>query len=74
MNVTPDDKKPGASDRQTISLDYDDYVDDPIWQAQLKDADITLPPGMGLAPGGGVGLQDCSFDAVRRSTTRPASS
>jgi hypothetical protein len=61
VNVTPDDKKPGASDRQTISLDYDgDYADASIWEAQLKDADTNLPPGMGLAPGGGVGLQTCT--------------
>jgi hypothetical protein len=37
------------------------YDWDEIWQAALKDADVTLPPGMGLAPGGGNGLQECSF-------------
>ena len=62
VNVDPDDPSPGASDRQTISLDYPDYADDPIWQSQLKDADTNLPPGMGLAPGGGVGLKECSYD------------
>ena len=69
-----DDPSPGASDRQTVSLDYPDYADDPIWQAQLKDADTTLPPGMGLAPGGGVGLQECSYEQFGVSTTRPPSS
>ena len=50
-------RHPARPHRQTISLDYDDYADAPIWHAQLKDADTNLPPGMGLAPGGGVGLQ-----------------
>jgi hypothetical protein len=61
VNVTPTDSSPGASNRQTISLDYPDYANDAIWQGQLKDADTILPEGMGLAPGGGVGLRECSF-------------
>ena len=62
VNVTPTDSSPGASDRQTISIDYPDgYEHDDIWQAQLKDADTILPEGMSLAPGGGVGLKECSF-------------
>ena len=70
VNVDPDDPSPGASDRQTISLDYPDYADDPIWQSQLKDIDTNLPPGMGLAPGGGVGLKECSYDQFGVSSTR----
>ena len=45
-----------ARERRGCTYDYDS-----IWQAALKDADVTLPPGMGLAPGGGNGLQECSF-------------
>lgn len=62
VNITPEDASPGASARQTISLDYEDYADAPIWHSQLKDADTNLPPGMGLAPGGGVGLKECSYE------------
>ena len=63
VNVDPADESPGASDRQVISLDYPDgYAEDEIWQSQLKDADTNLPPGMGLAPGGGVGLKECSYE------------
>ena len=69
VNVAPDDPSPGASDKQTISLDYPDYPDDPIWQSQLKDIDTNLPPGMGLAPGGGVGLRECSYEQFGVSST-----
>ncbi|MGH2979518.1 MAG: hypothetical protein ACRDLQ_07760 [Solirubrobacterales bacterium] len=61
LDNSKDPVGPGASGRQTISIDYPDYASDAIWQAQLKDADTNLPPGMGLAPGGGVGLRECSF-------------
>ena len=71
VNVDPDDPSPGASDKQTISLDYPDYPDDPIWQSQLKDTDTNLPAGMGLAPGGGVGLRECSYEQFGVSSTRP---
>jgi hypothetical protein len=86
VSVAPKDKSPGASDQQTVSIDYPrgplrsdaggrvwgcptDLTEEPgctydfdeIWQASLKDADVTLPPGMGLAPGGGNGLEVCTF-------------
>jgi hypothetical protein len=71
LNVTPADASPGASNRQTISIDYPDYQDDPIWQAQLKYADTVLPEGMGLAPGGGNGLRACSYEQFGVSATKP---
>lgn len=36
------------------------YELDEIWQSHLRDADVTLPEGMSLSPGGGVGLEGCS--------------
>jgi hypothetical protein len=71
LHVTPTDNKPGASDRQTISIDYPDYADDPIWQGQLKDADTILPQGMGLAPGGGNDLRSCSYEEFGVAATPP---
>ena len=41
---------------------YPEYEDDTIWQANLKDARITLPEGLRLSPGGGVGLEACTFE------------
>jgi len=71
LNVTPDDASPGASNRQTISIDYPEYADADIWQAQLKYADTILPEGMGLAPGGGNGLRACSYEQFGVSATPP---
>jgi len=39
-----------------------DYGDDPIWQSALRNANVTLPPGMTLSPGGGNGLDGCDFE------------
>ena len=60
-SVARTNKSPGASDRQTVTIEYPPYDENPVWQAALKDADVTLPTGMGLAPGGGEGLQVCTF-------------
>ena len=53
-----------------VSLEYPPYVDAPIWQSNLKDADITLPEGLMLAPAGGYGLEACTFGAVRGGHAR----
>jgi hypothetical protein len=51
----------GAGSAQQVTINYNDnYVDDPIWQSALKDADVTLPAGMTLSPSGGNGLQSCT--------------
>jgi hypothetical protein len=38
-----------------------DFSDDQIWESALRNADVTLPDGMTLSPGGGVGLVACKF-------------
>jgi hypothetical protein len=38
------------------------YENDDIWQAQLKDIVQSLPEGLRLNPGGGVGLEGCTYD------------
>lgn len=38
-----------------------DFADDPIWESALRTADVTLPEGMTLSPGGGNGLEGCDF-------------
>ena len=58
----PDPKQAGLAGSYQVSLAYPNYTDAPIWQSNLKDADITLPEGMSLSPGGGVGLEACTFD------------
>jgi hypothetical protein len=73
VSVDSTNKSPGASDRQTVNIEYPPYDEDSIWQAAMRDAEVTLPTGMGLAPGGGAGLQECSFEdfGVDRATLRP---
>ena len=61
VSVTPDDVSPGASSRQTVSIDYPDYADAPIWQAAVKDADITLPEGMQLVGNSGWNRGSCTY-------------
>ncbi len=39
-----------------------DYSFDEIWQANLRDADVTLPEGMTLSASGGNGLKACSYE------------
>jgi hypothetical protein len=39
-----------------------DFADDQIWESALRNADVTLPEGMTLSPGGGKGLEACSFE------------
>jgi hypothetical protein len=68
----------GNAAAQTVAIDYCeaappglckanpdgsfDYADATIWPSALKDADVRLPEGMTLSPGGGTGLESCSFD------------
>ena len=61
VSVTPDDPAPGVSSPQTVSIDYPDYAEDPIWQAAVKDADITLPEGMQLADDSGWNRGSCTY-------------
>jgi hypothetical protein len=61
----------GAGGAQKVSITYPDYTDAPIWQSALRDADVTLPSGMTLSPGGGVGLEACSFEEFGVSPTKP---
>jgi hypothetical protein len=61
----------GAAGAQKVTISYCkkgalpqecpyDYADEPIWPSMLKDADVTLPAGMTLAPAGGIGLESCT--------------
>jgi hypothetical protein len=53
----------GNAVAQTVAIDYGhDYADDAIWPSALRDADVRLPKGITLSPGGGEGLEACSFD------------
>ena len=52
----------GAAGSHTVSVEYPEYTDEPIWQGSLLDSDIKLPEGMVLNPAGGYGLEACSFD------------
>jgi hypothetical protein len=68
----------GAPSAQQVAIDYchpapptrtpascvngTDYADDEIWESALRHADVTLPEGMTLSPGGGVGLEGCDFE------------
>ncbi len=62
VSVTPTETTAsGAAGSNTVTLEYPDYADADIWQANLKDANITLPEGMVLNPAGGYGLEACSF-------------
>jgi hypothetical protein len=52
----------GQPSEQQVAIDYGgDFANDPIWQSALRHADVTLPEGMTLSPGGGVGLEGCDF-------------
>jgi hypothetical protein len=52
----------GQPSAEKVTISYPDYANDPIWQSALRNADVALPEGMTLSPGGGVGLEACSFD------------
>jgi hypothetical protein len=62
--VTPKETtQAGIAGSQQVTIDYGhNYADETIWQAALRKADVTLPDGMALSPGGGNGLEACSFD------------
>ncbi len=62
VSVTPTETdQSGAAGAHQVTLEYPEYTDADIWQANLKNADITLPEGMVLNPAGGSGLEACSF-------------
>lgn len=58
--VTPDTTAAGQPSGYTVAINYPNYKDSTIWQSALKDADVTLPEGVSLAPGAGVGLEECT--------------
>jgi hypothetical protein len=60
VTTTPDTTQAGAPTGMTVELKYPDYANAPIWQSQLKDADVTLPEGVVLGPAGGTGLEQCT--------------
>lgn len=71
VNVTPDTTQAGAPSGYSVEIQYPDYADDPIWQSQLKDAEVTLPDGVSLAPAGGAGLEACSLEEFGFGNDRP---
>lgn len=42
-------------------VNHKDFADDQIWESALRHADVKLPEGMTLSPGGGNGLEGCDF-------------
>jgi hypothetical protein len=71
VDVAPTDDDPATSELEgtteagkpsgeTIEIAYPDFATADIWQGSLRDALTTLPDGMSLAAGGGVGLQGCT--------------
>jgi hypothetical protein len=77
VSVTPADTAVGIGTAQQVAIDYcnpppparptpscvngKDFADDEIWESALRDADVRLPEGMTLSPGGGNGLEGCDF-------------
>ena len=62
-SLTPTDTTAGNAGEQEVAIDYGhNYADDPIWESALRGADVTLPDGMTLSPGGGNGLEACTND------------
>jgi hypothetical protein len=62
VSFTPDTPQAGAPSGYSVEIAYPNYATAPIWQSQLKDAEVTLPDGVSLAPAGGAGLEACDFD------------
>jgi hypothetical protein len=72
MRLAPETTHAGSPSGQTVTIQYPrspacpaadpdcTYELDAIWQSQLRHADVTLPGGLSLSPGGGVGLEGCS--------------
>ena len=90
MKLGSETTRAGSPSGQTVTIQYPrgagcpalpaapdcTYELDEIWQSQLRHADVTLPEGMSLSPGGGVGLEACSaaqFGVDRRRTGRTTS-
>jgi hypothetical protein len=74
ITLDPDTRHAGSPSGQTVTIQYPRTASCPvlpaepdctyeradIWQSQLRHADVTLPEGVSLSPGGGVGLEGCS--------------
>ena len=60
MKLASETTRAGSPSGQTVTIQYPPYANDEIWQSHLRDADVTLPDGISLSPGGGVGLEGCS--------------
>ena len=71
VTTTPDTTQAGAPTGMSVALEYPEYANDPIWQAQLKDADVTLPEGVTLGPAGGDGLEQCTDAQFGRGSNDP---
>jgi hypothetical protein len=62
MSIAPTETTDaGQASAQRVAIQYPDFADAAIWQSALRHADVTLPEGMTLSPGGGVGLEGCDF-------------
>jgi hypothetical protein len=63
VSLNPANKLRGLGTAQQVAIDYGhDFSNDAIWESALRDADVTLPEGMTLSPGGGNGLDGCDFE------------
>jgi hypothetical protein len=76
MKLAPETSRASTPSGQTVTIQYPralppdcpllpaapdcTYENQDIWQSQLRAADVTLPDGLSLSPGGGVGLEGCS--------------
>jgi hypothetical protein len=62
-NIVPDAQpQVSVGQAQQVAIDYGhDFANDPIWESALRNADVRLPEGMTLSPGGGNGLAGCDF-------------
>jgi hypothetical protein len=86
VTTTPDTTQAGAPSGYGVQIKYpredtctaDDlpsctYENEAVWQAQLKDAVVTLPDGVSLAPAGGAGLESCSNEQFGLGNDAPVS-
>jgi hypothetical protein len=60
LKLASETSRASSPSGQTVTIEYPPYADAPIWQSHLRHADVSLPDGLSLSPGGGVGLEGCS--------------
>jgi hypothetical protein len=74
LNLASETTRAGSPSGQTVTIQYPraascpalpdapdcTYELEEIWQSQLRHAEVSMPDGMSLSPGGGVGLEACS--------------